>query len=283
MGVREVSRRVVLPRMSGTLTVRVGCEFRFRADSVSPAVFQVRPYPGVAQRVLEEAWEVQPDAGGRQYNDSFGNLCRRVEMAPGEASIRYNATVEVPAEADDAAPEAPQTAWESLPADCLQFILPSRYCLPDVLSETALDLFGHLPPGWGQVQGICDWVHEHIAYTIGSSTPLTDAADVYLHRRGVCRDYAHLAISFCRALNYPARYVFGYLPLIEAEMPEEGMDFAAYMEVFLGDRWYTFDPRNNARRKGRVLIGRGRDAVDVAMVTTAGAPRLLSMTVWADA
>jgi transglutaminase-like putative cysteine protease len=106
---------------------------------------------------------------------------------------------------------------------------------------------------------------------------------VYLHRRGVCRDYAHLAISFCRALNYPARYVFGYLPLIEAEMPEEGMDFAAYMEVFLGDRWYTFDPRNNARRKGRVLIGRGRDAVDVAMVTTAGAPRLLGMTVWADA
>ena len=133
------------------------------------------------------------------------------------------------------------------------------------------------------MQAICDWVHQHIIYTLGSTDPLSDATHAYMRRQGVCRDYAHLAISFCRALNYPARYAAGYIPLLGRPLPEEGMDFAAWIEVYIGGEWYTFDPRNNIPLPGRVLIGRGRDAVDVAMVTTAGSHRLDAMRVWAEA
>jgi len=132
------------------------------------------------------------------------------------------------------------------------------------------------------VQAICDWCHDNIKFKYGTSNPLTTAFDVYNNRIGVCRDFAHLAISFCRAMNIPARYVFGYLPDLYVPPDPNPMDFAAWMEVYLGDRWWTFDPRNNARRVGRVLIGRGRDALDVAMLTTFGPAAFKSMTVWAD-
>ena len=135
------------------------------------------------------------------------------------------------------------------------------------------------PPGYGRVQAICDYVHGHLRFEYGASTPMTTAADAHTTGYGVCRDFTHLAVSFCRALNIPARYVFGYLPEIEVPHRDLPMDFAAWMEVYLGDRWWTFDPRNNERRKGRVLIGRGRDASDVAMATTFGSPRLESMIV----
>jgi transglutaminase-like putative cysteine protease len=168
---------------------------------------------------------------------------------------------------------------EELPDDLLLYTLPSRYCLPDVLGQEAWDRFGSVAPGYGRVQAICDHVHDHLRFAYGSSNAWTTAADVHQSGYGVCRDFTHLAVSFCRALNIPTRYVFGYLPVIEAEDPGVPMDFAAWMEVWLGDRWWTFDPRNNHRRKGRVLIGRGRDAADVAMLTTFGAPVLESMTV----
>jgi transglutaminase-like putative cysteine protease len=203
-------------------------------------------------------------------------------MPSGHLTLRYDGLVEVTAEVDPADLDANQVPPEDLPEETLQFLLPSRYCLPDVLGGAAADGFGDVEPGWTQVQAICDWVHEHIAYAVGSTNYLSDATEAYMQRRGVCRDYAHLAISFCRALNYPARYAFGYVPLLGRPLPEEGMDFAAWMEVYLGGEWYPFDPRNNARLAGRVLIGRGRDAVDVAMVTSSGAPRLESMSVWAE-
>ena len=141
--------------------------------------------------------------------------------------------------------------------------------------------FGLHPPGYRRVQAICAHVHQHLRFRYGSTTPLSTAADVDASGFGVCRDFAHLAISFCRALNIPARYVFGYLPAIDVP-PEPVPDFAAWMEVWLGGRWWTFDPRNNARRVGRVVIGRGRDAADVAMATTFGGPVLETMTVHAD-
>jgi transglutaminase-like putative cysteine protease len=147
---------------------------------------------------------------------------------------------------------------------------------------TAWELFGHTDLGWRRVQAICDWVHENITFQYGASNPLTTAVDVFKSRKGVCRDFAHLAVTFCRAMNIPARYVFGYLPDLYVPLPPEPMDFAAWMEVWLGDRWWTFDPRNNTRRVGRVLIGRGRDALDVAMLTTFGPAEFRSMTVWAD-
>jgi transglutaminase-like putative cysteine protease len=151
-----------------------------------------------------------------------------------------------------------------------------------MLGDEAWSRFGGMPLGYSRVQAICDYVNSHLTFEYGRSGPQTTAADVNASGFGVCRDFTHLAISFCRALNIPARYVFGYLPDMDVPPDPAPMDFAAWMEVWLGDRWWTFDPRNNRRRKGRILIGSGRDASDVAMVTTFGAPLLESMTVHAQ-
>jgi transglutaminase-like putative cysteine protease len=164
----------------------------------------------------------------------------------------------------------------------LIYTLPSRYVLPDILGDEAWSRFGATAPGYRRVQAICDHVHGHLAFQYGSSTPTSTAADVYASGFGVCRDFTHLALSYCRALNIPARYVFGYLPFLDVPPDADEMDFAAWMEVWLGDRWWTFDPRNNQRRKGRVVVGRGRDASDVAMATTFGGPTLTSMVVHAE-
>src|ERR1700675_1866941 len=169
-----------------------------------------------------------------------------------------------------------------MPGDLLHFTLPSRYCLSDELLGTAWELFGQTAPGGARVQAICDWVHDNIRFKYGTSNPLTTAVDVLNNRIGVCRDLTHLAVTFCRAMNIPARYVFGYLPDLYVPPDPAPMDFAAWMEVWLGDRWWTFDPRNNIRRKGRIVIGRGRDASDVAMATTFGGPLLESMEVQAE-
>jgi transglutaminase-like putative cysteine protease len=150
------------------------------------------------------------------------------------------------------------------------------------MMATAWELFGQSEPGAARVQAICDWVHDNITFQYGTSNPLTTAVDVFNNRKGVCRDLTHLAVTFCRALNLPSRYVFGYLPDLYVPVDTAPMDFAAWMEVWLGDRWWTFDPRNNQRRVGRVLIGRGRDALDVAMITTFGPAAFKSMKVWAD-
>ena len=262
--------------------VRVGCEFRYEATWPTPTIVQVQPRLDAAHHLLHETWETTPHVDLSTYSDLYGNVCQRLVMPVGEVIWRYNAIAEVSGEMDDYAPDAKQMPIEQLPDDTLVYTLPSRFCLSDVLSDTAWNLFGSTTPGWERVQAICDWVHNNIRFQYGTSTPLTTSADVYEQRVGVCRDFAHLAVTFCRALNIPARYAFGYLPDIGVTPPEHPMDFCAWMEVFLDGRWWTFDPRNNERRIGRVLIGRGRDALDVAMVTTYGGPKLKSMTVWAD-
>ncbi|MDQ6908880.1 MAG: transglutaminase family protein, partial [Chloroflexota bacterium] len=155
------------------------------------------------------------------------------------------------------------------------------YCLSDALSNTAWELFGGSEMGWARVQAVCDWIHDNIVYGL-KSTGLTTAVDVYEARGGICRDFAHLGVTFCRALNIPARYVFGYMPDIGIPPPYPAMDFHAWFEVYLGGRWWTFDARFNTPRIGRIPIGRGRDAVDVAMVTTYGAANFRQMTVWSD-
>jgi len=171
------------------------------------------------------------------------------------------------------------TSVDDLPDEALLFLLPSRYCESDVLADEAFHLFGSTPSGWARVQAISDWANGHLGFQYGASSPSFSARDVFDRGLGVCRDFSHLAITMCRALNIPARYVFGYLPDIEVPDPGTPMDFCAWMEVYLGDGWHTFDPRNNQRRIGRTVIGRGRDAADVAMVTSFGAVELCSMTV----
>ncbi len=261
--------------------VRVGCEFVHVAAVGTPTIFQVAPRDdGLITLALQE-WSTEPRLRMRRYTDLYGNPCTRVVLPAGRSVLCYDAVVLVPDATEDADEYAPELPPDQLPDEVLVYTLPSRYCLPDVLGDEAWSRFGATAPGYARVQAICDHVHGHLTFNYGSSGPWSTAVDVNTSGFGVCRDFTHLAISFCRALNIPARYVFGYLPDMEVLRDPAPMDFAAWMEVWLGDRWWTFDPRNNRRRKGRILIGRGRDASDVAMVTTFGAPLLESMSVHA--
>jgi transglutaminase-like putative cysteine protease len=262
--------------------IRVGCEFRYEVTWPTPTVIQVQPRRDGEHRVLQETWQTTPELPQHAFYDIYGNLCQRLLMPAGEQVFRYDALVEVSGKPDEVVPDAVQMPVEELPDDVLHYTLPSRFCLSDMLSDTAWQLFGSTEPGWARVQAICDWVHTNIRFQYGTSHSMTTALDIYEQKVGVCRDLTHLAVTFCRALNIPTRYVFGYLPDIGVPPPDAPMDFCAWMEVYLDGRWWTFDPRNNMPRIGRVLIGRGRDALDVAMVTTYGSPRLQSMTVWAD-
>jgi transglutaminase-like putative cysteine protease len=262
--------------------VRVGCEFVHVAAIDTPAVLQIEPRDAAPVSLIRREWSAEPQVRIRHYTDLYGNPCARTVLPAGRSTLRFDASVLVPDATEDADEQAPELRPEELPDDVLIYTLPSRYCLPDMLGNEAWSRFGAMPPGYSRVQAICDHVNSHLTFEYGRSGPWTTAADVNASGFGVCRDFTHLAISFCRALNIPARYVFGYLPDLNVPADPAPMDFAAWMEVWLGDRWWTFDPRNNRRRKGRILIGRGRDACDVAMVTTFGTPLLESMTVYAQ-
>lgn len=265
-----------------TRKVVVGCEFAYEAAIPTVAIFQVQPDESMTVTRLSQTWTSEPNMSLRSYADLYGNPCTRVVLPVGHSTFRYQAEVEVPDAYEDMNEDANEITPDALPDDTLLYTLPSRYCLPDVLGAEAWSLFGSFAPGYRRVQAICSHVHSHLEFRYGSSTAWSTAADVFGTRLGVCRDFTHLAISFCRALNIPARYVFGYLPNLDVPFDPAPMDFAAWMEVWLDDRWWTFDPRNNVRRKGRVLIGRGRDAADVAMATTFGGPLLHTMTVRAE-
>ena len=264
------------------MRVRVGCQFVHRAEAPVHAVLQVEPRLDAQLGLVDEHWENEPALPMSRYVDGFGNLCRRVTLPAGESVLRYFAVVELSGNPDPVAIFAGEVPPFDLPDDTLTFTLPSRLCPSDELASTAWELFGEVTPGWPRVQAVCNWVHDQISFGYGTSTSVSTAQDVLQAGKGVCRDFAHLAVTLCRALNIPTRYTFGYLPDIGVPPPEDPMDFCAWMEVFLDGSWWTFDPRNNQRRVGRVLIGRGRDAVDVAMVTTYGPVELVSMEVWAD-
>jgi transglutaminase-like putative cysteine protease len=261
--------------------VRVGCSFVHTATIPTHAVLQVEPRRDVGARVVEDRWDNDPPAVGTTYVDLYGNLCRRLTIPDGRSSLSYDALIEVDGQPDPVSAGARESAAAELPSDAIVFTLPSRYCPSDVLADEAWALFGSVDPGWSRVQAICDWVHNEIEYSY-SSTSLTTAVEVYETRTGVCRDFAHLAVTFCRAFSIPARYAFGYLPDIAVPPPYPLMDFCAWAEVLLDDEWWTFDPRNNIRRVGRVLIGRGRDALDVAMITSFGGVELEEMVVRAE-
>ena len=241
----------------------------------------MRPRTDSGTRLLEQNWESRPAIDFHDYLDPYSNRCRRLTLPDGEATVHYELLAETPGGVDDADFDAPELDAADLPDDVLIYTSPSRYCLSDVLEPVARELFGTTASGYRRVQTISEFVHNHIDYTLGSSTPLSTAVSVFESGTGVCRDFAHLAISLCRALDIPARYTFGYLPDIDARSIYP-MDFHAWFEAYLGDRWWTFDPRNNERRKGRIVIGSGRDAVDVAMLTTYGNAALEDLRVWAD-
>jgi transglutaminase-like putative cysteine protease len=262
------------------MRIRVGCEMTYQFGQATPMIVMLNVH---ASRVsdLEQPDSVitTPSVPLEGYHDSFGNWCNRLVAPAGRFSLRTDTIVRDSGQPDPADVGAEQHPVQTLPADTLLFLLGSRYCETDRLSDEAWRLFGTTPPGWARVQAICDFVHDHITFGYEHSRATRTAAEAYAEQRGVCRDYAHLALAFCRCLNIPARYCTGYVSDIGLPPPYAPMDFAAWIEVFLGGRWHTFDPRNNDPRIGRILIARGRDAADVPLTLTFGPNTLVSFKV----
>jgi transglutaminase-like putative cysteine protease len=262
---------------------RVGFEMTYRCPQPTPMILALNiHYSRASDLVRPDHLMTNPSVPIAAYRDLFGNWCSRIVAPQGRFTLSADALVNDSGVPDVVAPWAMQTPVEHLPESTLVYLLGSRYCETDQLSEIAWKHFGTSPPGWSRVQAICDFVHRHIEFGYQHARRTRTALEAYNEGQGVCRDYAHLAIALCRCMNIPARYCTGYLGDYGTEPPYGTMDFAGWFEAFLGDRWYTFDARNNTPRIGRVLIARGRDACDVALSSTFGPNTLESFRVWAD-
>ncbi len=265
------------------MRLRLGCRFEHDASAPTSAVVLVEPHPSDKDGALvAERWSSEPALETTSFVDLYGNRCRRLVLPQGPSSFSYDAIVAISPDPEPVpGPDEVQHRIEHLPDELLHWLLASRLCESDALAPRAWELFGGTEPGARRVQAVVDWIHENVEYGV-ASLPSTATVEVFERRGGMCRDFAHLGVTLCRALGIPARYVFGYMPDIGIPGPYPPMDFHAWFEVWLGGSWWTFDARFNTPRIGRLPIGRGRDAVDVAMVTTYGAASLRRMTVWAD-
>jgi transglutaminase-like putative cysteine protease len=265
------------------IQIRVGYELVYNCPQPTPMILMLKiHFTRVSDLIVPDHLITTPSIPITAYRDGFGNWCSRIVAPTGEIRLSSDAVLYDTGEPDVVVPSAPQHAVQDLPEETLVFLLGSRYCETDVLSEVAWDLFAKSPPGWGRVQAICDFVHQHIVFGYEHGRPTKTAWEAFNERNGVCRDYTHLAIALCRCMNIPARYCTGYLGDIGIPPPYAPMDFAAWFEAYLGGHWYTFDPRNNMPRIGRVLLARGRDAADVPISNTFGPNTLKSFTVWTD-
>lgn len=264
-----------------TRTLALGGRFAHRAEYATPMYAMVEPRDGFLE-LRDEAWHSSHDMPTRTRTDLFGNTVRVFELPAGESEFAWSGVAVVPDELDDADPDAPQLAPDDLPGEALTFLWPSRYVQSDLLSGEAWRLFGDGPRTYQRVWDISEWVRDNIEYRLGSTGPEWTAHDAYTNRYGVCRDLAHTFIALCRGLNIPARYVAGHLPDLDVPVLPTPMDYHAWTQVYLGDRWWTFDPRHAERRKGHVVIARGRDAADVPLLTAFGGPRLTGMTITAE-
>ena len=265
------------------MQLRIGYELVYDFTQPTPIILVVNVHDSRAKDlVVPDEPVTDPALPSAAYHDGFGNLCHRVMAPAGRFRISTSSVINDSGLPDRLTRDADQHTVEDLPEDTLVFLLGSRYCETDLLLERAWQLFGGLPPGFARVQAICDYVHNHIQFDYQAARATRSAMQAYHERVGVCRDYAHLAIAFCRCMNIPARYCTGYLSDIGTPLPWAVGDFAAWVEAFIGGRWHLFDPRNNVPRIGRVLMARGRDAADVAIATTFGPNRLERFTVWTD-
>nr|TFG51266.1 MAG: transglutaminase family protein [Hyphomicrobiales bacterium] len=265
------------------MRVKIGYELIYDCPQPTPTVLLLHVHhTHFSDIVVADHLKTEPALETEAYRDGFGNWCTRLVMPAGRTRLSAFGVVACRDTPDEIALDARQVAVERLPAEFLVFLLGSRYCETDRLLRTAWDLFGNSPPGWARVQAICDYVHNAIRFDYAKAYPSKSALNVFEQGTGVCRDFAHLAITFCRCMNIPARYCTGYLGDMGAPPPYGPMDFAAWIEVYLEGRWYIFDPRNNVPRLGRILVARGRDAADVPLTHTFGENRLGGFKVWAD-
>ncbi len=265
------------------MNIRLGYELIYNLPQPTPMILALNiHYSRASDIIIPDYLTTDPPVTIGGYRDGFGNWCTRLVAPGGRIRIKTDALIRDTGLPDGIFPDAWQHAVQDLPEETLVFLLGSRYCETDLLSQAAWDLFAQTPPGWPRVQAICDYVHNRIAFDYQQARPTRTAWEAFNECRGVCRDYAHLAIAFCRCLNIPARYCTGYLGDMGTPPPYGVGDFAAWFEVYIGGRWHTFDARNNVPRIGRVLLARGRDAADVAIATTFGPNTLESFKVWTD-
>ena len=264
------------------MLIRVGFDMQFEMPSPAAmiALFHVHDSRRADLREPDQP-QISPPVPTDEYVDSFGNLCTRFVAPAGRLQLLHSTLVEDSGEPDAENPNARQLPVEDLPPETLRYLLASRYCEVDRFLDIAGNLFSNSPPGWLRVKAICDWVQAYITFGYPFANPTKTAGDVYVDRKGVCRDFQHLAITFCRCMNIPARYATGYLGDIGVP-PVPPMDFSAWFEAYLEDRWWTFDARNNTPRIGRVLMATGRDAADVAITTSFGTAFLTNFTVVTD-
>jgi transglutaminase-like putative cysteine protease len=263
--------------------IRYGYEMTVECAAPTAFVCQLDVHPAQASAVrVETPFATSPLVDSWLYVDVFANRCRRFTAPVGQLTFSHSGVVETSDAPDPVAREAQEAPVPLLPDDTLVYLVGSRYVETDKLSQIAWNLFGMVKPGWSRVQAICDFVHNHITFGYENARATRTAYEAYMERVGVCRDFAHLAVAFCRCMNIPARYANGYLGDIGVPVDPAPMDFNAWFEVFLGGRWYTFDARHNIPRIGRILIARGRDAADIPLVNSFGPHLLKSFRVWTD-
>jgi transglutaminase-like putative cysteine protease len=265
------------------MLIRAGYEISLQCQAATPMMALLSVHPSRAPDLRSPA-PILSSGGAPMgtFSDQFGNLCTRTTAPAGTMTISTDFVIEDSGLPDEVAYRAPEVPVGEVPDDVLKYLLASRYCEVDRLSDIAWSLFASSPRGWGRVQAIVDFVHRHITFGYPHASPTRSAWDAYQERVGVCRDFAHLAVTLCRAMNIPARYCTGYLGDIGVPRSDAPMDFSAWFEVFLGGRWYVFDARHNVPRVGRILIAQGRDAADVAITTTFGRSSLVGFRVFTD-
>ena len=262
------------------MKIHVGFDLTYEIAHPTPVIFMLNVHPSrAADLITPDRLRIAPSRSITPYIDGFGNKCVRLLAPPGELRVASDTIVSDSGRADRVDVGAEEHAVADLPHDTLVYLLASRYCEADSMMDKAWEIFGQAPRGWRRVQAICDFVHSHITFGYEHADATRGAVRSFVEQRGVCRDFAHLAVTFCRCLNIPARYCTGYLGDIGVPPDPAPMDFSAWFEAFVGGRWYTFDARHNMPRVGRVLIARGRDAADVAISTTFGKTRLKSFIV----
>jgi transglutaminase-like putative cysteine protease len=263
--------------------IRFGYELVFNCPQPTPMILMLHAHPSRIHELLRpDELRLDPHVPSKIYHDGFGNTCTRIEAPAGRIRISTDALIHDSGLPEPVYPFAKEHAVSLLPEDTLLYLLGSRYCETEALMADAWRLFGRLQPGWSRVQAICDFAHRHLQFGYHFARPSKTAWQAYTEQQGVCRDFAHLAITLCRCLNIPARYCTGYLGDIGVPPADAPMDFAGWFEAYLGGSWHTFDPRNNQRRIGRILMARGRDAADVAISTTFGPNCRETFRVWTD-
>ncbi len=253
------------------MKIRAGYEIAYDCPQPTPMILSLSVHPSRIPDLLSwDRMQLDPPIPANTYHDGFGNFCHVIRAPVGRLTMSTDFMIQDKGEPDAVDLNAQQHALEDLPVDTLVYLLGSRYCETDRFGSFAWSQFGSVPKGWPLVQAICDYVHGHIRFGYEHASPTKTAWDAHAERRGVCRDFAHLAVTLCRCMNVPARYCTGYLGDIGVPIDEAPMDFSAWFEAYLGGRWYTFDARHNMPRIGRILMARGRDATDVAIATSYG-------------